>query len=101
MPKLTIYGCSDDLIEIEGDITEELNPGSEVEDDGTILAISDGTLLRVKYDGIWRITTITKGASVLSKEEAPEDDDDNYSDRVTLEGPQFNWVALGSSYASR
>lgn len=46
---LKIYGSSDDLIEIEGDIREELY----VATDRGFIALSDGTLLTYDYDGDW------------------------------------------------
>jgi hypothetical protein len=95
---LTIYGASDDLIEVEGTIDEEFNP----RDVDSLIAVSDGTLLRIRYvDGVWRITPVTRGAADLRIEQAPEDDDRNYSDRATLTGINLRWVALGSAYAVR
>ncbi len=62
MTKVT--GYSDDNIELEGDLTEEI-PFDSAADDGVSghLAFSDGTLLRVVYDegGIWRFTPVVKG----------------------------------------
>ena len=94
--KLTIYGASDDLIEIEGVITEEFGVylSDTEKHPGWLLAVSDGTLLRVKYGGRWRITPVAKGRAEYRKVfEATDDDDDNYSDRVELEG-EFAWVVL-------
>ena len=61
-----IYGSSDDLIEIEGDIDEEIgNYGTDDRETGNLLAFSDGTILDVKYGkptgGIWAITLLRKG----------------------------------------
>ena len=91
---ITIYGASDDLIEVEGAIREEFNPHSEHEPD--YLAFSDGTVLSVKYDndGLWRINRVAKGSAKYSKVEATDIDDD-YSDRVTLTG-DFAWCVFGS-----
>jgi hypothetical protein len=97
--KVTIYGASDDLIEVEGDIEEEFNPPEDGEP--TFLAFSDGTILRVEYgakeSAFWRITPVWKGSATYSKTEATNEDDD-YSDRVTLEGT-FKWVVCGSHWA--
>lgn len=67
MKTTKIYGASDDLIELEGQITEEFNGGlyrDEAGPRGDILAFSDGTLLEVEYDrdGIWRIRRLVAGA---------------------------------------
>jgi hypothetical protein len=52
---VTIYGASDDLIEVEGSIEEEFNVDS---DRPHHLAFPEGSVLKVVYDedGIWRIT---------------------------------------------
>jgi hypothetical protein len=91
--RVEIYGASDDLIEMEGDFREELDCCGD--DDGRVLAFSDGTALRVRYDddGFWRITTIFRGSANLTKIEATDPDGD-YSDRVTLEG-DFAWMVHG------
>ena len=65
MSKITVYGASDDLIEIEGDISEEFNYPYNADDKGVLLAFSDGTLARIKYDsgGMWRITPHARGTA--------------------------------------
>lgn len=92
---ITIYGASDDLIEIDGDISEEFTYA-----DNNLLAFSDGTILRIEYgySGVWRISPVVRGAASLAIEQAPEGDDDNYSDRATLDGAV--WVVYGSHYAT-
>ena len=100
---VTIYGSSDDLIEVEGDITEEFSyPLSAEEGNGALLVFSEGTVLRVRYDdnGVWRINVVTTGTNFVGHVQAPEDDEDNYSDRVTLSGPSpLRWVVLGTEIA--
>ena len=87
---ITIYGASDDLIEIEGDIREEW---SVYDEDGLHIACSDGTLLSINYTGgFWRINRIATGTCAYEKVEATDEDDD-YSDKVTLTG-EVRWVAL-------
>jgi hypothetical protein len=92
---VTIYGASDDLIELEGDIREEFNALDL--DDGALLAFSDGTVLRIGYsdNGVWRISPVVSVGHV-SIDQAPEDDEDNYSDRAILTGP-IKWVVFGSA----
>ena len=101
---ITIYGASDDLIEVEGDISEEF---SSLGDDKNLLAFSDGTLLEVTYTqaGIWRINTLTLCVgTTYEKDEATadegkrEDGTPAYSDRVTLTG-FIAWVVHGSGWA--
>ena len=93
---VTIYGSSDDLIEIEGDIVEEFDCTDGEE---RFLAFSDGTVLSVEYTngGIWRINRVKNGGASYSKVEAT-DPDDEYSDKVTLGAPSlqnFYWVVCG------
>lgn len=93
---ITVYGASDDLIEIDGDLNEEF-PHRNAED--AILGFSDGTLLRIGYtpNGVWRISPIVRGSADLTIEQAPEDDESNYSDRATLSGAV--WVVHGIGHA--
>jgi len=90
---VTIYGASDDLIEIEGDIREEFNVYLE-NDETRLLAFSDGTLLRVKYDedGIWRLSLVASGTAQFYKVEGSVEEDT--PDRVTLSDTKIKWVAL-------
>lgn len=96
MKTIEIYGASDDLIEIDGDICEEFNP---ISDETSYIACSDGTLLTVEYtrQGYWRINRIQEGTAKYSKVEGKNVDDD-YSDTVTLEG-EISWVMMGRDYA--
>lgn len=99
MAVLTIYGASDDCIEVEGDIVEEfpLRDG----DEGDLLAFSDGTIVRIAYtsSGTWRVTPVAKGTATLAVVPAVEGDDDNYTDRATLTG-DVSWVVHGAGYAT-
>jgi hypothetical protein len=95
----TIYGASDDLIEVEGRVTEEF---SYRERDPSFVAFSDGTVIRIEYTdaGVWRITPVRRGRGTLHIEQAPEDDDTNYSDRAVLTG-DVDWVVYGHAFAGR
>lgn len=97
MSTVTIYGASDDLIEVDGDLREEFNPDSD--DQSTWLIFGDGTVLDIRYDdfGIWRITRPHFGTAGMDKSEATgeegnrEDGKPAYSDVVTLTG-ELRWV---------
>ncbi|MGX6604828.1 hypothetical protein ACWKSP_22270 [Micromonosporaceae bacterium Da 78-11] len=100
---ITVYGASDDLIEVEGDVTEEFpyvehdsTPGG-----GDLLAFSDGTVLRISLTpyGVWRIHTVVRGTAQVTIEDAPEGDEDNYTDRATVDGA--TWVVHGIGWAKR
>lgn len=89
----TVTGASDDLIEIDGELCEEL----EVYDcnDGT-LAFSDGTLLGVEYDndGIWRFKVVFKGSCYDHKVEGCVNEDNGTNDVVHFkEG--LTWAVFG------
>lgn len=98
IPELIVYGCSDDLIEIEGCITEEFGAYDIDEDDAMHIAFSDGTCLSVFYDrdGIWRFNRKFKGTAEYSKQECGEDDgEDAYSDIITLKGKDLKYAIYG------
>lgn len=99
---ITVYGGGDDLIEVDGDIVEEFShyEAEDREVPGSLLAFSDGTVLRIALTppGVWRITPVAVGRAALSIAQAPEDDDDNYSDRATLDG-EIAWVVHGLDHA--
>lgn len=94
---LTIFGSSDDLIEIEGTINEEFSLPSSEE---AFIAISNGTVVRIQYTdhGVWRIALVSKPGDVaISITPAPENDGDNYSDVCVISGGNIAWVVLGSA----
>jgi hypothetical protein len=101
MREIIIYGASDDLIEIEPTDfpAEEFNVNCDDED--LTLAVSDGTLLRVRYDrdGIWRFTPVVVGSASIDIWTCPADHDTKYTDRVTLVGDDLRWVVLGNQIA--
>ena len=85
---MTVYGASDDLIEVEGDVTEEFNP---VDGENDLLFFSTGDVLRIRYsdEGVWRIEAVTAPHVTITP--APENDEDNYSDRAVVAG-EIAWV---------
>lgn len=100
---ITIYGASDDLVVVNGDISEEFGYDGNTEvlagDRGDLLGFSDGTLLRILRDseGVWRITRLRTGAAAFA---LVQGDEDNGTDRATLDG-DVAWVVHGSSFASK
>lgn len=93
MSMVTVYGASDDLIEVEGHLSEEFNPSDHNGETSMLLAFGDGTVLLVSYTdtGIWRIRRTYTGTAVYAMDEDPGDLVDRYSDRVTLSG-DLRWV---------
>lgn len=103
---VTVYGASDDLIEVDGDVSEEFSYLEGDDGDKHYLAFSDGTLLEIEYTqaGVWRIHPISHiGTSKVEIVQAPADDPDNYSDRATIEWQHgsIGWVVHGTSMALR
>jgi hypothetical protein len=88
---IKVYGASDDLVEVEGDIEEEFSYDGEKPG---YLGFSDGTVLRISYDGVWHINLAIKGSSAFTHTPAEGEDTDNYSDVVTLDGA-MKWVVFG------
>lgn len=97
---ITVYGHSDDLIEVEGAISEEFTYTDPDEPGiGDLLAFSDGTILRIEYTvaGTWRITPVVHGSAELSIQQTSESSD-GYSDVATLVG-DVRWVVQGIGHA--
>lgn len=87
---ITIYGSGDDLIEICGDVAEEIY---DIKMLGATIELSDGTVLATRFtrEGVWRIRVDRVGSASCTIEPAVGPDDDNYSDRATLTG-DLRWV---------
>lgn len=91
---VTVYGASDDLIEVEGDISEEFG----AHHDSNYVAFSNGVVLRVAYDrdGFWRIAPVAGGSRVTI--EFADDEETNYSDRATIT-EDVAWAVHGIEFA--
>ena len=97
---ITIQGYSDDIIDLSGDIEDEL-----LYDDGepAVLVLSDGTVVEIEFndDGIWKIALLCGGSGKYIREfEASFNDDRKYSDVVTIEG-DIVWAGLTESLVRR
>ena len=90
MKTVTIYGHSDDLIEIEGDFGVEFN-AYDTED----ILLSNGCKVRVTYDengdGCWRTNLLTPQLCTVVEHTLATDETDDYTDRLTISG-DFEWV---------
>lgn len=103
--EVLIYGASDDIVCITGNgLNDELYPKLE-RDEADYIGVSDGTLLKVVYDGCWRFTRIAAGSAEFIKTEATGDDGPDhangapgYSDVVTLRG-DIKWALMGLALA--
>ena len=85
----TIYGASDDLIEVDGDITEEFDA---IEERPYYLGFSTGVVLRIEYgtDGIWHIRPMAGKDKVHIE----------FEDRATITEP-VEWVVCGREWGKR
>ncbi len=94
-----IFGASDDLIELEGDVKGEVSAfGTDDADHGVLVVCSDGTVTEVKYGkngkAIWEIKVLEKGQLFDRIEPGTDEDADPYSDQVFLrEGLKWAYVA--------
>jgi len=91
-----VYGSSDDLIEVEGDLDEEFNVYLEG-DESFFLGFSDGTLVQVWYDraGIWRTLILVIGRSATSLHTPVGEE---YSEVLELTGEKISWVVCGKDF---
>lgn len=95
---INITGASDDLIEVDGEISEEFNCYDPAFHNKPVyMAISDGTLLKITYDefGIWRITIVVIGTGTVSKREGDVITDRNDIVSIENEGG-IKWLVLSS-----
>ena len=97
---LIVSGSSDDIISVEGDINEEFYyTGDRPNRCGDLLAFSDGTILRIRFDndrGGWRIELVVRGSGNPVIEQAAEDAEDT-TDAARLGGAK--WVVHGIGWA--
>lgn len=94
---LTITGCSDDLVELSGDINEEI--AVEYDNPQVYLTFSDGTTLFVKYECIWKIRLITKG-TLFNRIEQGDDIKDIFDIAFLNEDSkhEIKWCVVGNQF---
>jgi len=99
---ITIYGASDDLVEVDGPFGDEFGCYNQA----MTLSFDDGTRVRAAYseagDGCWRVEVVAlgEGAEVVEHFKATDSDGKEYSDRVTIRG-RFTKIARKSKSALR
>lgn len=97
-----IYGTSDDLVEIDGDIRGEIDCfGTDDRNYGILLACSDGTILEVKYgkhgQGIWEIIAHTRGELLTNIQSCDNEDDEIYSDQAFFKDG-LKWIYTATEW---
>ena len=98
--KTIIYGASDDLIEIEGEVEDELDYGKN----SATITCSDGTIAKIGYNGTWDIKVLEEGTLFKQLVKAVKDGQkhdspllrecSSYSDVLVLE-TGIEWVKIG------
>jgi hypothetical protein len=93
-----VYGASDDLIELEGFITHEMDCYNKV----TTFTFDDGTKAKIKYGkkhegesiGVWQIEVIAKGTGFIELQECFDEDGKIYSDVLILNNSVTSFNAI-------
>lgn len=93
-----VYGASDDLIEIDGDVRGEVGYYGSEEKGGALVVCDDGTILEVKYgkggQGIWQVSLIKAGALFDRIDQCDDPDAKIYSDIAHFkDGLKRAWCA--------
>lgn len=99
--KTKIYGASDDLIEIEGAINDEVSCYDATR---VIIKASDGTQARITYNGEWKISVEVEGSKYFNLIHSVGDDTihtigdavycTSYSDVLVFD-EGIEWVKIG------
>lgn len=99
---IKIYGCSDDNVEVEGDIRDEFGAYSPV-----TLIFSNGTHIRAEYcpgnyPG-WKLEVLKVGTGECKRTPCPMDakgellNEDNYTDIIEL-STKIEWIECWDTY---
>lgn len=88
----SLSGTSDDLIELDGDIRDEIGAYDVVRN----FVLSDGTHGTIEYTngGVWRINIIEFGSvevNIIHPTQDEIDNDTNYTDKATFTG-DIDWI---------
>lgn len=91
--KFTMCGASDDLIELEGDISDEIGAYN---DTPMNFYLSDGTVGSIEYtgDGVWEIKILIKSitdVNIIHPTQFEIDADTNYTDKAEFTG-SIDWI---------
>jgi len=98
-----VWGCSDDLVEVDGDVRGEVGCyGTDDRDKGLLLICSDGTLLEAKYGkagmGVWQITVVKKGDLFEDIDLCCDEDSKPYNDVAHFKDG-LKWVYSAPDWA--
>lgn len=96
-----IYGASDDLVEVDGDVRGEVGSfGTDDDDQGVLLMCSDGTVLEAKYGkddkALWGVRLIEKGILFGRIDLCVDEDAKRHSDTARFkDGLKWVYAAKG------
>lgn len=90
----TLSGYSDDNVEMNGDINDEIGAYDVVSN----FVLSDGTRGTIEYtdEGVWRIKILEHGSvkvDIVHPTQEEIDDDTNYTDKATFTG-NIDWIVF-------
>ena len=94
-----IYGASDDLVEFEGDFSGEVGKyGTDDDEHGVLIVVSDGTILEVKYGkggaAIWEVKLIAQGSLFQKIEPCTDEEATPFSDiAIFSEGVKWAYAS--------
>lgn len=99
-----VYGASDDLIEVKGELTGEvgyIGPDREDRDQGCLLMFSDGTLMTAKYGkaglGVWQLTLVSQGSLFRGIVPCTDEEATPHSDVATF-GAGLKWAYAAKTW---
>ena len=96
-----VYGASDDLIEVEGDIVGE-HCDTNLSNKPCFVILSDGTILSIRYGkeigAIWEITVIRKGWLLIKVDTCIDEDAPRYSDTAHFDSG-IEWAYAANAIA--
>ena len=91
---IKVYGCSDDLVEIEGNFNDEIGCYNR----NVRIAFRDGTKILVGYGKpglvVWRIEVERQGTAPQKLTVCEDEDAEIYSDIFEIDSPILGWVIL-------
>ena len=91
---IKVYGCSDDLVEIEGNYEDEI----VCYDRNVRIVFRDGTKILVGYGkpglGVWWIKVEKQGTAKQALTICEDEDAEIYSDIFEIDSPILGWVIL-------
>lgn len=90
-----VYGCSDDLLEFDGDVRGEVGCYDVKPEKPLTVTFSDGTKIEAFYEknelAVWGIKVLKKGKLFDRIEECDDEDADPYSDQLFFK-PGLKWA---------